>query len=102
MNITMQEAAKAWGEGKAVEWASIKTFHTTAWHALGTEGFCFNNHIQYRIKPEITTSLSDKELQEIFDVGYKQVALPGVLSRYVGFRAVADAVIKQYIKDTEK
>lgn len=102
MNITMKEAAKAWGEGKDVQWQDARQL----WHDIASNGFLFNLQIAYRLKPEVTTSLSTKELRHAY---YTSLGKPDFgdvfddnspMSKAI--RAVANAAIKQYIKEQAK
>jgi hypothetical protein len=97
----MQEAAKAWGEGKDVEWQDARQM----WQPMRKDGFCFNTHILYRLKPEVTTSLHEKELRRVY---YHARGFPDAGEYRAddtfnkALRAVADAAIKQYIKEQQK
>jgi pentatricopeptide repeat protein len=102
MKIAMKEAAKAWGEGKEVQWQDARQL----WHDMSDNGFVFNRQIAYRLKPEVTTSLSIRQLRDAY---YSAYGLPDVtkaddprmdFNRAV--KAVADAAIKQYIKEQEQ
>lgn len=105
MNITMQEAAKAWGEGKDVEWFC---WHATngIWKPISKTGFAFSTHIEYRLKPEVTTSLSTTQLRTIY---FKQSGFPDAADRphdpdspvNTALKAVANAAIRQYIKEQQ-
>lgn len=104
-DISMQEAAKAWGEGKDVEWSNEYQFGG-AWQPINTHGFYFNTSVKYRLKPEVTTSLSVKKLRKAY---YDVFGLPDLRGDSgpcepfnKALRAVADTAIKQYIKENPK
>lgn len=100
MNISMKEAAVAWGSGKEVEWQDARQL----WNSITNNGFMFNPYVAYRIKPEVTTSLHDLQLRQVYysilglpDAGYARSGINDAFNN--ALRAVADAAIKQYIKD---
>jgi hypothetical protein len=100
--ISMKEAAKAWGEGKEVEWSNQYQFKG-AWQPIMEGGFYFNSSVKYRLKPEVTTSLSDDTLREVYYSKCPYPPFPGRESHapwfHTALKAVADAAIKQYIKE---
>lgn len=99
----MKEAAKAWGEGKEVEWQDVRG----RWHPVNEYGHAFTRGVEYRLKPEVTTSLSNEDLHKEY---YRAFGLPDYRPNDSpsanmfdeALRAVADLALKQYIKEQGK
>lgn len=83
---------KKWADGAQIqvldsvkkEWCDVHN-NVPLWHP----------DVEYRVKPEITTSLSDNDLWDVFCEDADPVPAAERL------RMVADAAIRQYIKEQE-
>lgn len=98
------ELIKAWADG-----ALIQMKDRGSWTDLHQLGITWSTRNEYRIKPEVTTSLSNEELCIVYYEEAGHLVSPRVAAANAnisGFgtslRRVADVAIKQYIKDTQK
>lgn len=90
------ELIKAWADGALIQgkyngvW--VDCTRTPVW-----------NLDEYRVKPEVTTSLSDDMLYNIYCSAYYAAPDDQMYRRiHAGLRAASNAAIKQYIKENTK
>lgn len=95
------ELIKKWADGAEIQhrYPALNTPWEDCPNPIWVDGY------EYRVKPEVTTSLSYLDLRRAYydQSPYPQFAEPPEgTSRWVeqSLRAVADAAIKQYIKDS--
>lgn len=92
------ELIKKWADGAEIQYSE----NGRSWSdCLRTPSW--NLDTQYRVKPEVTTSLSEDTLREVYYSKCPYPPFPGRESHAPWFhqalKAVADTAIKQYIKE---
>lgn len=91
------ELIKKWADGAEIQYSENGKYwsdclRTPTWHA-----------VYYRVKPEVTTSLSNDQIRQIYNAAAKALAEDTAYNWFdEALRAVADAAIKQYIKEQQK
>lgn len=93
------ELIKKWADGAEIQYSEDGKYwsdclRTPTWHA-----------VYYRVKPEVTTSLSNDQIRQIYNDTANDFLNGNPQSKewYINaLRAVADAAIKQYIKEQQK
>jgi hypothetical protein len=96
------EVIKAWADGAVIE---IKSASSDDWHEVTNPTWIKIR--EYRVKPEVTTTLSLTALRTVY---YMQSGLPDAAERPSdpdsalnrALKAIANAAIKQYIKEQQK
>jgi hypothetical protein len=104
MNIPHKhaEVIKAWADGATIQCKQREGALKGQWiDLLRTPTWAVD--CEYRVKPEVTTSLSDDTLRRVY---YSKCPYPNVLGReshapwfHEALQAVANVALKQYIKE---